>query len=234
MLVAIVTDSPQVPVELVYFLLGAGHGSDLFVRSDGAAPSAPAGDYFVADTHAKGLEPLDWISELPAARSAVMLREANHALRKALRSARFETILQYPGQLKDLGDVLRAAVLTSRTERLQLTQARFSLGDIELDVAARRLVSPKMTLPLTMTEAKVLAYLAQNATRAVSRHQIEVVCGSIQFTDSTRRIDVLVSGLRTKLARVGAAARIDSVRGVGYQMSGEWLPGLETAASEAT
>jgi two-component system, OmpR family, response regulator MtrA len=66
---------------------------------------------------------------------------------------------------------------------------------------------------LTATESAVLAALTDNAGRVLSRRQLLVAAG--RQTAGDRAADVYVTQLRAKL---GAAAQIRTVRGVGYAL----------------
>lgn len=73
------------------------------------------------------------------------------------------------------------------------------------------------TLPLTLTEFRLLAHLAAQPRRCFSRQELVEAClpGSEAFE---RVIDSHLSKLRRKLQDAGCGDLIDTVRGVGYRL----------------
>lgn len=96
--------------------------------------------------------------------------------------------------------------------RLERATVDFERREIVLDGGARAELSPR--------EADLLAYLAANRGRAVSRREIlERVWGIDAEGLDTRAVDMLVARLRAKLGPPGAAAVL-TVRGSGYALGG--------------
>jgi two-component system phosphate regulon response regulator PhoB len=75
-------------------------------------------------------------------------------------------------------------------------------------------------IELTLTEFKILYYMARHAGWVLTRYQIvEAVRGS-DYHVSDRSVDVLVFGLRKKLGEYGRY--IETVHGVGYRFKEEY------------
>ena len=85
--------------------------------------------------------------------------------------------------------------------------------DVLADPVAPRRPATHLNPALTATESAVLAALADNAGRVLSRRQLLVAAG--RLTAGDRAADVYVTKLRAKL---GAAAQIRTVRGIGYAL----------------
>ncbi len=91
--------------------------------------------------------------------------------------------------------------------------ARLSAGHVELDLETRRARAGGTAVDLTTTEFDLLAHLMRRPGRVVPREELlEEVWGYPAGT-ATRTVDVHVAQLRAKL---GPAATLRTVRGVGY------------------
>jgi two-component system response regulator MtrA len=85
--------------------------------------------------------------------------------------------------------------------------------DVLAGPVAPRRPATQLNPALTATESAVLAALTDNAGRVLSRRQLLVAAG--RQTAGDRAADVYVTQLRAKL---GAAAQIRTVRGIGYAL----------------
>jgi len=101
---------------------------------------------------------------------------------------------------------------TTRTEEPPtLTQAH----DLVVDDDRHRITLRGETLELTLTEYKLLRFLAQHPGRVFTRTQILNNIQDEQVVVIDRAIDVHVAALRKKLGLAGKY--IETVRGVGYR-----------------
>ncbi len=97
-----------------------------------------------------------------------------------------------------------------------------SVGDLLIDLDARIVTcrngeAEEVRLALTPTEFELLAYLARQPRRAVSRAEIlEAVAPDSAAYD--RVIDSHLSKLRQKLVAAGCPKMIEPVRGLGYRL----------------
>jgi len=90
------------------------------------------------------------------------------------------------------------------------------VGDVVLDVGARRVSRNGQEVALTTAEFALLELFLRSAGRVVSRDAIaENVLGR-RLSPFDRSVDVHVSNLRKKLDPSGTADRIKTVRGTGY------------------
>ena len=98
---------------------------------------------------------------------------------------------------------------------LKIEQLRF--GALHLDGQARSAEFHQVDLKLTTTEFELLWLLANSAGQVLDRDTVFKKMKGWEYDGLDRRIDVLVSGLRRKLAdNQGKAQKIKTVWGKGY------------------
>ncbi len=111
------------------------------------------------------------------------------------------------------------ARLRSHERRRQLDQSELTVGDIEIDRAGRRVSVRGHEVNLSPKEFDLLALLASESGRAVTRERIVDAVWDTNWYGSTKTLDMHIVALRRKLAEAGAtAARITTLRGVGYRL----------------
>jgi len=93
---------------------------------------------------------------------------------------------------------------------------RSQVGDLEVDRAARRAWLAGVELGLRPKEFDLLALLAAEAGRAVTRERIMAEVWDEHWFGSTKTLDMHVAALRRKLGEQGG--RITTLRGVGYRL----------------
>jgi DNA-binding response OmpR family regulator len=109
--------------------------------------------------------------------------------------------------------VLRRAAPDVASEQLRV-------GDLEIDVAARRATLAGQELGLTGLELDLLVALARRAGRVVPREALLELSGRGDVTVQERTVDVHISHLRAKLGDDSRKPRrIRTVRGVGYVLA---------------
>jgi DNA-binding response OmpR family regulator len=90
--------------------------------------------------------------------------------------------------------------------------------DLRIDLAARRAWLRDVELELSRKEFDLLARLAQDAGRVVSRETLMSEVWDENWFGSTKTLDVHVATLRRKLAEgAGNPQYIETVRGVGFR-----------------
>ncbi|MCA1842114.1 MAG: response regulator transcription factor [Actinobacteria bacterium] len=92
------------------------------------------------------------------------------------------------------------------------------VGDLEVDVGARRVTAAGRAVELRPKEFDLLVALARGAGRAVAREQLMAEVWDEHWFGSTKTLDIHVWALRRKLDAPGSPSRITTVRGVGYLM----------------
>ena len=97
---------------------------------------------------------------------------------------------------------------------------RLKVGDLELDLVARRVVRADTLIDLTVREFELLEYLLRHQGHLVSREMLarDVWREPRRATPLDNVIDVQMARLRRKVDPEGAARLIHTVRGVGFVM----------------
>jgi DNA-binding response OmpR family regulator len=91
---------------------------------------------------------------------------------------------------------------------------------VRIDVDGRRVYAGTDEVPLTGKEFEVLAILAANRDKVVSRGRLMADVWDENWYGSTKTLDVTIGRLRQKLESVGATDRVVAVRGVGFRLEG--------------
>lgn len=119
------------------------------------------------------------------------------------------------------GELLARVRALLRRSAGQITpQPVITAGDLEIDVARRRVMRAGAEIDLTKTEFDILAYLARNADCVVTSKQIlENVWGS-EYGEDTQTLRVHISHLRRKIEPHPSVPRyILTEAGVGFRFS---------------
>lgn len=94
-----------------------------------------------------------------------------------------------------------------------------SVGDVTVDVRARRVFLDGREIVLRAKEFDLLALLATNAGRVVTRDEAMSEVWDEHWHGSTKTLDVHIASIRQRLGEAGATpSRITTLRGVGYRM----------------
>ncbi len=120
--------------------------------------------------------------------------------------------------------VARVHAVLRRTSRLKDPSASeiLHVGNLYIDTgtysaAVQQAEGGRIDLPLTLTEFRLLAFLARQPRRCFSRNELIDAC--LPESDALDRvIDSHLSKLRKKLQEAGGADLIETVRGVGYRL----------------
>jgi len=96
---------------------------------------------------------------------------------------------------------------------------RYEIGPLVLDYACYTASISKKPLALTPKEFELLAFFMRMQGRILTRACISEAVWGIEFTGSSRTIDVHVDQLRKKLGRGGEW--IKGLKGIGYRFEGE-------------
>jgi DNA-binding response OmpR family regulator len=101
------------------------------------------------------------------------------------------------------------------------TSSVLTLGDILVDLKARKVARKNVPISLTTREFDLLTYLVQNAGAVCTRTQILADVWDIHFDYDSGVIDVHINALRRKLGLENNHTLIHTVRGVGYKAHAE-------------
>jgi DNA-binding response OmpR family regulator len=92
------------------------------------------------------------------------------------------------------------------------------IGSLSVDLEGRRVTVAGESLDLTRREWLVIEYLAVNAGRIVSKERLLDAISSAPQDLTLNSVEAVISRLRAKL---GEAARIRTIRGLGYRLDDE-------------
>ncbi|MGO1950526.1 MAG: response regulator transcription factor [Mycobacteriaceae bacterium] len=98
--------------------------------------------------------------------------------------------------------------------------ATLEAGDLTLDPAARQAFRGDEEITLTAREMAVLDFLLRRRGEVVTRQEIIANIWGDSFTGDANIIEVYIGHLRAKVDRPFGRQAIETVRGVGYRLSG--------------
>lgn len=113
------------------------------------------------------------------------------------------------------------ALLRRRGALAHLEPVEYRIGDVVVDVAARRAWKSDRELSLTAKEFDLLHALIRDAGKVVTRDQLMTEVWQASWWSSTKTLDMHVSWLRRKLGDDALHPTwITTVRGVGFRFEG--------------
>jgi len=216
MKILIVEDEPKT---VAFLRKGLGeHGYVVDFASDGedGLHMAETGDYdaMVLDVMLPRLDGVTLLERLRRHRDTpVIMLTARDAVDDRLRGlgAGADDYLVKPFSFLELVARLQAIMRRGRNEATQIT-----VGDLYLDLIARRATRAGRRLNLTAKEFALLAALARRRSQIVSKTAITELVWDINFDTNTNVVEVAIKRLRAKLDGPGQAKLLHTVRGMGY------------------
>lgn len=186
----------------------------------GLAQAAQGGfDAVLLDVMMPGLDGLAVLRELRASghREPVIMLTArgDEADRVVGLELGADDYVGKPFSPRELLARLRAVVRRAAPDAVS---ERLAAAGISVDVAAREATVDGQPVELTGLEIDLLVALLRRAGRVVPRGALMELAGRADVTVGDRAVDVHISRLRKKLGD-DAAARIRTVRGVGYVLA---------------
>jgi DNA-binding response OmpR family regulator len=116
--------------------------------------------------------------------------------------------------------VARVRAVLRRADSPAAADERIVSGDLEIDLARRRVIASGRTVSLTPTEFELLATLAREPGRVWTRSQLLDAVHGFSLESYERAIDGHIRNLRRKLEPDAAAPRyVRTVHGVGYALT---------------
>jgi two-component system alkaline phosphatase synthesis response regulator PhoP len=224
--ILVIDDEPSI-VRLVKSYLEA-EGYQVLTASDGAAglKSALANkpDLIVLDIMLPGMDGLEVLARLREESDVyvILLTAKTEEVDKVVGlSVGADDYVSKPFSPRELTARVKAAL--RRIQKRMDTGSEhviMSFRRIQVDTGARRVIVNGEEIDLTAIEFDLLAALAENRGRVLTRQQLlEKVWGANYFGD-TRVVDVHLGHVRQKL---GAEEVIATVRGIGYRFEDEPL-----------
>ena len=108
----------------------------------------------------------------------------------------------------------RLQVITQRVRTKE--QTNIYIGDLHIDLLARRATRGSRRLDLTAKEFSLLEVLAQRQSQIVSKTVITELVWDICFDTNTNVVEATVKRLRAKLEQEGEPKLLHTIRGMGY------------------
>lgn len=120
----------------------------------------------------------------------------------------------------DFSELMARVHALLRRPPLQSTNI-LRVADLEVDTVRRMVWRGGRQLDLSQREFMLLEYLMRNAEQVLTRTQIGERVWGFDFYNESNVVDVYIGYLRRKIDRNAAKPLIQTVRSVGYRLSGE-------------
>lgn len=240
MRVLLIEDTPRLAEAVAEILRKSGYGADVaHIGADGLAMALTgAYDVLLLDIMLPDMSGMDVLRELREAGSVVpvILLTARQGVgdRVAGLDAGADDYLPKPFHASELLARIRAVTRRPATYRpnnaieacglvLDVSSNALSIarGDVATPGARNCVDGPTFSIELTPRESEMLEALMNRAGLPVPKADLMARLWGPHVQAGENRVEVLVHSLRAKLARLGSAARIETVRGVGYRLTEE-------------
>uniref|UniRef100_UPI004026E891 heavy metal response regulator transcription factor n=1 Tax=Candidatus Scatocola faecipullorum TaxID=2840917 RepID=UPI004026E891 len=178
---------------------------------------ASTGDYdaIILDIMLPGLDGISLLKSLrPSNNTPVIMLTAKDAVASRLEGfqAGADDYLVKPFSFLEL--LARLLVITKRVRTKE--QTNIYIGDLHIDLLARRATRGSRRLDLTAKEFSLLEVLAQRQSQIVSKTVITELVWDICFDTNTNVVEATVKRLRAKLEQEGEPKLLHTIRGMGY------------------
>jgi two-component system response regulator MtrA len=216
----LVEDNEQLGRQIVDSMRVSGFAID-WIRDGDAALAAPFARYqlLILDLTLPGVSGFEILAHIRRedVRLPVLILSAHNDTRDKVHALDLgaDDYLTKPFWPEEL-----VARVKARLRRPELrTSDRMKIGELAIDIAARRVLVRDQTVDLTRAEFDLLAALARRSGSAVSRAWLVEHIMGLETEATERTLDVHISRLRKKLGAAGSL--IATVWGVGYRLGDE-------------
>ena len=120
-------------------------------------------------------------------------------------------------------DELLARIRVIQKKNTQVSSEKITIEDLSIDVVGRKVTRAGKEIRLTAKEYLLLAYLARNANRIMSKDQIMEHVWDLDFDPGSNIVEVHIYQLRRKVDKAFEYPLIETVVGLGYTLKGEKL-----------
>ena len=122
-----------------------------------------------------------------------------------------------PFSLEEL--LARINAVLRRMDPARAVGQTFRFADLDVDIAALKVMRDNNEIEITKREAAIIRYFAANPNRVISREELYKEVWNDTLTDlGTRTMDMHIAKLRSKIERDSADPKIiTTVRGAGYK-----------------
>jgi DNA-binding response OmpR family regulator len=216
--ILLVEDDDAIASGLVRVLDSQGYSTRRLARG-GPAPAAATPDVglVILDLGLPDVDGIDVCRKLRTARSelAIMILTARDQELDVVAGldAGADDYLIKPFRLSELLARVRAHMRRAAAAPTRVADEPLQVGEVRVDLAARRAWHGDTELSLRPKEFDLLALLVAEAGRVVTRDRIMREVWDTEWLGSTKTLDTHVLGLRNKLGHDA----ISTLRGVGYR-----------------
>ena len=119
------------------------------------------------------------------------------------------------------GELLARIDVLSRRRRQDTAQTTLEVGDLRIDLLARKVSRGARPIQLQPREFKLLEYLMRHAGQVVTRTMLLENVWDYHFDPETNVVDVHISKLRQKIEADTEPQLLRTVRNAGYMLSAE-------------
>ena len=172
-------------------------------------------DAIILDIMLPGLDGISLLKSLrPSNNTPVIMLTAKDAVASRLEGfqAGADDYLVKPFSFLEL--LARLQVITKRVRTKE--QTNIYIGDLHIDLLARRATRGSRRLEPTAKEFSLLEVLAQRQSQIVSKTVITELVWDICFDTNTNVVEATVKRLRAKLEQEGEPKLLHTIRGMGY------------------
>jgi DNA-binding response OmpR family regulator len=202
-----------------YLVDWAVSGADALRRAEGESPDLVLLDLGLPDLD--GIEVCRRLRTIAPDSTIVVLTARREEIDVVVGlEAGADDYLTKPFRLAELLARLRAHLRRPRPSAVEgASSSTVQLGDLTVDLGARRASLSGIELELRPKEFDLLAHLASDAGRAVTREQLMAAIWDEHWFGSTRTLDTHIYALRRKLdAAATHRCSITTLRGVGFRL----------------
>ncbi|MEO5964343.1 MAG: response regulator transcription factor [Candidatus Limnocylindrales bacterium] len=220
--ILVVEDEPQISNLVRDYLEHAGFG--VLTAADGAAGLATfrarRPDVVILDLGLPTVDGLDVVRTIrrdSAVPIVILTARGDETDRVTGLELGADDYVVKPFSPKEL--VARVRAVLRRVDAPPVTDERITAGDLELDLARRRVTAGGRIISLTPTEFELLAALAREPGRVWTRSQLLDAVHGFSLETYERAIDGHIRNLRRKLEPdEGTPRYVRTVHGVGYAL----------------
>ncbi len=219
MKILLVEDDKEIAAHVSDALTSAGHDVDSETDGLRGLSRALSGEYaaLILDRMLPGMDGLSLMKQLRAdgIETPILLLTTMAGIddRVAGLEAGADDYLVKPFAFAELlarvNAMARRADISSRATRLVV-------GDLEMDLIARKVSRAGQAVELQAQEFRLLEYLMRNTGRAITRAMLLEHVWKLNFDPRTNIVETHMSRLRAKLARGDGKDLIHTIRGTGY------------------